>query len=311
MKGKVKGVFIFLLIFIGIVWTATVLILHIKYQRDMNTLIENRVIYRDTDSSTDEDSSTDSDSTDSLDSDINDLTIEVLTEDQKIGSIKKGTPIIRIPSLDITVPVVNGTDSYSLRLGAGKFSHSVNMGENGNFAVAGHSSTIYNCIFNDLESIKISDKIECFDARGVQYNYYVTNTFKTDPSNIDVTYSSNESVMTIVTCTDGGRNRFIVSAKLMTDKQFKKYRNNIKHKLVLKAKEIASEYTSVDVISYINKGYHVGRVPYYFKYMKVENIDPFFKNYVVSESIKLSSSDNRDVIIPQSFGLSNKEVITN
>lgn len=278
MRKKLLKVFGVLLISGGIVLIVFTSYTHLSYSKKMSNLLENRVIVINSET----DDTVDSNSSSSADSDMQDLPLEMLDEDQKVAEIKTGTPVISIPSLSITVPVIDGTSAYSLKLGTGKFEHSVNMGDTGNFAVAGHSSTIYNCIFNDLESIQLLDEIDCYDETGKEFKYYVTNMFKTNPDNIGVTFSTAEPTMTIVTCTDNGTRRFIVSAKLMSDDEFSNYKNSLKSIQISKAVELADLESDIDIITYIKSGSVISKIPYRIKYL-VEDYDSFFTNYVITK----------------------------
>lgn len=275
---------------------------HLKYSSKMNDLLENRVIVS---SDVSDDTLIDSDTnslSETVESDIEDFAIESMEEDQKVAEIKEGTPVISIPSLDITVPVINGTDKNSLKLGAGKFEHSVEMGEKGNFAVAGHSSTIYNCIFNNLESIKLLDVIECYNSEGVLFKYYVINTFKTNPDNIGVTFSSEDTTMTIVTCTDNGTRRFIVSAKLMSDTELEDYKRNLKQILVDKAISIADDSSTIDVLSYFENVSSVTKIPYRVKYCNIEDTQAFFTNYILFKDKLKVNEHQLDTVFNQTIG---------
>lgn len=223
---------------------------HTKYKSEMTNLLEDRVIITQ---STTSQASQDQEST------LVDFTIEGLGEDQKVN-ITEGTPVISIPSLGILAPIIDGTDDYSLKLGVGKFKNSVKMGEFGNFSLAGHSSTIYNQVFNGLENIKLLDKIECYDETGKVFNYYVVDKFKTDAYNVGVTHQTQDTRLTLVTCTEGGVRRFIVVALLMSDDELYEYKANLKREQVLTAINISDNCLDMDIASYFNNKNHSSKV---------------------------------------------------
>lgn len=298
MRKRLVRVLGVVIIVSGVTLIASTLIIHYKYNNKMNKLLENQVIYE-------------ADVTKSSEKpDVEVTPIEVLSEDQKVKKITSVTPTIEIPSLDIKVPVIDGTSSESLRLGAGKFENSANMGQKGNFCVAGHSSTIYNCIFNDLEKIKPLDVIKCTSSKGVLYKYYVINTFKTEPENYGVTLSTDEKEMTIVTCTDNGTRRFIVRAKLMTDDELHDYKLNLRQSLVATATDLAEGTSKVDILSYIESEQHISKIPYRIKYVGVEDTKPFFTNYVLSEDKLKVNEHNLDVVFNQAIGFDFNKVLT-
>lgn len=227
---------------------------HNTYKDEMKNLLDGRVIIKPSNENMNVESPT------STLIDTSNLSIiEGLGEDQSV-EIKEGTPIISIPSLNILAPIINGTDDYSLKLGAGKFSSSVNMGEKGNFSLAGHSSTIYNQIFNGLENIKLLDKIECYNELGTSYNYYVTDKFKVEPSDTWVVNQTEDSRLTLVTCTDGGIRRFIVVAKLMSDSEFEEYKLFLKREQVLDAITIVDSNLDIDISAYLQEKNHIRKV---------------------------------------------------
>lgn len=282
----------------GIVVIIITLSLHDSYKSKMDDLLKNRVVVNKN-----EDGNSIRDGTgDLVESTLEDFSIEGIEEDQVIGEITKGTPIISIPKLNITVPVINGTDAYSLKLGAGKFEHSVDMGEVGNFAVAGHSSTIYNCIFNNLESIKLLDVIECYNEDGVLFKYYVTDTFKVDPDNVAVTYSSTDTRMTIVTCTDNGVRRFIVSAKLMSDEELDSYKKNLRTSLVNDVIALSDKSLVLDISSYIADNISLTKIPYVINYCNSVEIKPFFTNYILYKDKLNTNKHELDTIFNQTLG---------
>ena len=87
-------------------------------------------------------------------------------------------------------------------------------GENGNFCIAGHSSTVYNNVFNNLKNINLNDEIKITTSEG-EFTYLVSEIFETEPTNVGVLNQNNDlKEMTIVTCTNGGKDRLIVKGNL-------------------------------------------------------------------------------------------------
>ena len=71
-----------------------------------------------------------------------------------LRNLLKENIVLEIPSLNIKVPVLEGTDSETLAVAAGHFPGTGKLGQ-GNYCIAGHNSTIYAEIFNDLDQIQI------------------------------------------------------------------------------------------------------------------------------------------------------------
>ena len=58
---------------------------------------------------------------------------------------------------------------------------------------------------------------------GTGYNYYITETFVIEPTEMWVTEDFHDDRVTMVTCTDNGERRLVVIAKMMSGSQYKTY----------------------------------------------------------------------------------------
>ncbi|AVQ38738.1 class D sortase [Clostridium botulinum] len=122
--------------------------------------------------------------------------------------------IMEIPSISLQSIIVEGTNMDDLRYYLGHFKDTTMPGINGNFSIAGHSSTIYNEILNELYKVNIKDEIKIKTLTG-EYDYIITKKFVVEPSEIGVLdQDENKKSMTIVTCTDKGKKRLIVKAEM-------------------------------------------------------------------------------------------------
>lgn len=121
--------------------------------------------------------------------------------------------VLEIPSLDIKVPVMDGTDNETLSISAGHFPNTGEVGF-GNYCIAGHNSTIYAEIFNNLHNIKIGAKIYLYnnDRDKTQYTYNVSEKLIINPEETWVLNDFGDDRITIITCTDDGTQRQIVTA---------------------------------------------------------------------------------------------------
>lgn len=131
-------------------------------------------------------------------------------------SLSEGTiGIIQIPKIDLTVAIGEGVKKELLRYAVGHFPETVMPGEKGNCALAGHSSYVYNEFFNGLEeNIANGDKILIKTMQG-DFEYKVYDKFVVEPERVEVLNPSEESILTLVTCTEKGKRRLIVKAKLL------------------------------------------------------------------------------------------------
>ncbi|EPY2278493.1 class D sortase [Clostridium sporogenes] len=122
--------------------------------------------------------------------------------------------IMEIPSISLQSIIVEGTNMDDLRYYLGHFKNTAMPGINGNFSIAGHSSTIYNEILNELYKVNIKDEIKIKTLTG-EYDYIITKKFVVESTEIGVLdQDENKKSMTIVTCTDKGKKRLIVKAEM-------------------------------------------------------------------------------------------------
>ncbi len=146
----------------------------------------------------------------------NNFTQKINKENNENSEINLGDEIglIDIPSIGINSVIVSGTNKEQIRYYVGHFENTAMPGENGNFCIAGHSSTVYNNIFNDLDKIKINDEIKITSLKG-EFTYIVSDIFETEPTNMSVLNQDNDlKELTIVTCTNQGKDRLIVKGNL-------------------------------------------------------------------------------------------------
>ncbi len=80
--------------------------------------------------------------------------------------------VFEIPDLDIKAPVMDGTEHEVLSKAAGHFPNTGAVGS-GNYCIAGHNSTIYAEIFNEMKHIEIGMEMYLitFDRFGVIRDY--------------------------------------------------------------------------------------------------------------------------------------------
>ena len=122
--------------------------------------------------------------------------------------------IMRVNSVGLETVIVEGTDNKYLKYYACHFEGTAMPGEEGNFSVAGHSSYLYNQVFNELHKVKINDKIEIENTKGI-FKYNITEIFDTEAENTFVLdQDTSKKEITLVTCTDGGKKRLIIKGEI-------------------------------------------------------------------------------------------------
>ena len=121
-----------------------------------------------------------------------------------------------VPCLDIKVPVLEGTGSKQLQVSAGHFEGTGALGK-GNYCICGHNSTVYAEIFNDLDNINIGDEMYLvdIDESRTKYRYIVTEYKIVEPNNVSVLNDYGDNRLTVISCTDDGKQRQVVIGKLI------------------------------------------------------------------------------------------------
>lgn len=111
-------------------------------------------------------------------------------------TLKEGVPISRleIPSVGLSVVVVEGVAPRSLIHAAGHIPGTAFPGESGNVGIAGHRDTF----FRGLRNIRPHDTIVLTTAART-YEYSVESTMIVEPTDIQVVAASSEPVLTLVT----------------------------------------------------------------------------------------------------------------
>ena len=104
--------------------------------------------------------------------------------------------MLRIPDIGLTVKVYEGTDSDTLKKGAGHF-ESTSIWD-GNVAIAGHNRGVNNH-FGKIHTLDIGDEIEWQTKLGSR-TYEVFSVAKVTVDDLSVLNSSGENIITLITC---------------------------------------------------------------------------------------------------------------
>ena len=124
--------------------------------------------------------------------------------------------ILEIPDLNIRVPVIDGIDKKTLSVAAGHFPDTGEVGS-GNYCIAGHNSTIYAEVFNELDKIETDMNVLLYDnnADHTCYNYKVIERFIVEPEETWILKDFEDNRLTIITCTDDGTQRQVVICSIV------------------------------------------------------------------------------------------------
>lgn len=103
--------------------------------------------------------------------------------------------VLRIPGIELEVPVGYGTGERVLLRGAGLVKGAALPGSRGNVAITAHRDTH----FRALSNLAPGDLIE-LETPGSTETYVVTGLSVVEPTDVHVLADSDESVLTLVTC---------------------------------------------------------------------------------------------------------------
>ena len=139
------------------------------------------------------------------------------TSDMKIPEVTSNYSVIEIPFLKIKAPITEGMGE-NLEYSVGHFEKTPKLSENGNICLAGHSSSIYSCIFNNLNQVETGDSILIYDENGKKYDYTVIACKEVTPDSLNVLNDYKDNRLTIRTCAESGTRRLCIVAKVMPEK---------------------------------------------------------------------------------------------
>ena len=161
------------------------------------------------------------------DSDVDEyIEFTMLDDDQKVEKVALYQNVLEIPQLDILAYIGNDTEKETLKRGVGWHNNTAEPGMLGNCVIPGHSSSIYDCIFNNLHNIGILDTFIIWDKAGIKHVYYVTNKYVTDPYDTAILNKTvnGKSQTILYTCTDHGTRRLVVIGQEMDDYDLNKFK---------------------------------------------------------------------------------------
>ena len=105
---------------------------------------------------------------------------------------------LRIPSIDLDVVAVQGTDTASLQKGPGHYPQTPFPGQGGTSAFAGHRTT-YLAPFRHLDQLKRGDEIE-IEMPYANFAYRVQKTRVVDDSAVDIIHKVGYERLVLTAC---------------------------------------------------------------------------------------------------------------
>ena len=103
--------------------------------------------------------------------------------------------VLRIPRIGLEVPILEGTDDWTLNRAVGHIADTAAPGDEGNCGIAGHRDGF----FRGLKDIQAGDEI-ALETRHGRETYRIERTWIVDPTDVSVLDPTPSRAITIVTC---------------------------------------------------------------------------------------------------------------
>ena len=122
--------------------------------------------------------------------------------------------IIKIPAIELEYPILEQTTDEAMKVSISKY-WGGDINSYGNVSLAGHNNRITLTMFGKNKNLKNGDSVFLTDLTGTTVEYIIYDTFITDPDDVSILRTTDESVreVTLITCTNGRANRLINKAR--------------------------------------------------------------------------------------------------
>lgn len=146
----------------------------------------------------------------------------VVTEDSQENVTMNGYKVIgvvKIPKIQIEYPILD-IDTYNpeetkepMKISIVKY-WGGKVNEYGNLSIAGHNN-YDGTMFGKTKNLEIGDIVELIDLENNTIQYQIYDKFVTDPNDVTILATNDETIreVTLITCTNGNKNRLILKAK--------------------------------------------------------------------------------------------------
>lgn len=127
--------------------------------------------------------------------------------------------IVNIPKIDVTYPILD-IDTYNpeetkepMKISIVKY-WGGQVNDYGNLSIAGHNN-YDGTMFGKTKHLEIGDIVELTDLTGTTIQYQIYDKFITDPNDVTILATNDNTIRetTLITCTNGNRERLILKAK--------------------------------------------------------------------------------------------------
>lgn len=121
--------------------------------------------------------------------------------------------IIEIPKIGIKYPVIDHTNEETMKVCITKF-WGPQANEIGNYTVAGHNNKD-GTMFGKTKYLQIGDKIKLTNLKNETVEYEIFKIYSIDPDDVSCVESveNNTREITLITCTNGHKNRLVTKAR--------------------------------------------------------------------------------------------------
>lgn len=121
--------------------------------------------------------------------------------------------IIEIPKINIKYPIINETNDITMKKSITKF-WGKNLNGIGNYTMAGHNNKD-GTMFGKVKYLEIGDiiKITDLNCNTVEYEIFKIYTVMPDEVSCVESVENNSKEITLITCTNGHKNRLVTKAK--------------------------------------------------------------------------------------------------
>lgn len=127
--------------------------------------------------------------------------------------------VVTIPKIELKYPILD-IDTYNpeetkepMKISIVKY-WGGKVNEYGNLSIAGHNN-YDGTMFGKTKNLEIGDIVQLTDLENQTVSYQIYDKFITDPNDVTILQTKDESIreVTLITCTNGNKNRLILKAK--------------------------------------------------------------------------------------------------
>ena len=112
-----------------------------------------------------------------------------------VASVPPPLGVLRIPSVELEVPVLEGTDDLTLNRAVGHIASTSALDQRGNVGIAGHRDGF----FRELKDVHLGDSMDLYTEKG-NSRYVVDEIFIVPPEDVSVLAPRSKPTLTLVTC---------------------------------------------------------------------------------------------------------------